>query len=110
MEQFADIILPLPVPKPFTYGLPSDLIKEATIGKRVIVPFGKSKFYTGIILELHSQPPLSYEVKPVECILDTQASVSNNQLQLWDVDGPLLPLFSWPHNESSSALGISSGK
>ncbi len=84
MEQFADIILPLPVPKPFTYGLPSDLIKEATIGKRVIVPFGKSKFYTGIILGLHSQPPLSYEVKPVECILDTQASVSNNQLQLWE--------------------------
>ena len=84
MEQFADIILPLPVPKPFTYGLPSDLIKEATIGKRVIVPFGKTKFYTGIIHGLHSQPPLSYEVKPIECILDTQASVSNNQLQLWE--------------------------
>ena len=75
MEQFADIILPLPLPKPFTYALPSDLIKEATIGKRVIVPFGKSKFYTGIILGLHSQPPLSYEVKPIECILDNGGQI-----------------------------------
>ena len=74
---------PASSPKPFTYGLPSDLIKEATIGKRVIVPLEKLSLTLESLLDL-TQPPLSCEVKPVECILDTQASVSNNQLQLWE--------------------------
>lgn len=38
---FADLILPIPVPKLFTYRLPRSMVEVVRIGARVIVPFGK---------------------------------------------------------------------
>ncbi|MGB1807283.1 MAG: hypothetical protein ACPHL7_08550 [Flavobacteriaceae bacterium] len=46
MELYADVILPLPLPKSFTYSIPREFTSEVQVGKRVVVPFGKSKFYT----------------------------------------------------------------
>lgn len=84
MEFYADIILPVPLDKPFTYGVPTQFQEEIALGKRVVVPFGKSKFYTGIVYKIHTTPPQSYAVKPLAFLLDHHPTISEYQLQLWD--------------------------
>jgi len=83
MELYADVILPLPLPKSFTYSIPREFTSDVQVGKRVVVPFGKSKFHTGIVLEVHPQAPATYEVKSMEMVLDKKASVTPQQLELW---------------------------
>ncbi|MDE7109052.1 MAG: primosomal protein N', partial [Muribaculaceae bacterium] len=50
---------------------------------RVLVLFGKKKFYTGIVEFTHSIPPKGYEIKPVMAILDPAPIVRYPQLKLW---------------------------
>ena len=37
---------------------------------RVAVPFGKSKIYTALVAEIHTQTPEAYEAKEIHQILD----------------------------------------
>jgi primosomal protein N' (replication factor Y) len=81
---FADVIVPLAVPNKYTYRVPEHLNSEVMKGKRVIVQFGKTKFYTGIIYNLHHTPPKDYVAKYVEGVLDESPVVTDVQLQFWD--------------------------
>jgi len=81
---FIDVIVPLSVPNKYTYRVPAGLNNELKIGKRVIVPFGKSKLYTGIIYKIHNQAPATYEAKYIEAVLDEEAVVLEQQLLFWD--------------------------
>jgi primosomal protein N' (replication factor Y) (superfamily II helicase) len=81
---FADIIVPLGVPNRFTYRIPAELNEEALPGKRAIVQFGKTKFYTGVIYKVHEHPPKGYEAKYVDAILDDEPVVTELQLKFWD--------------------------
>lgn len=81
---FADIIVPLGVPNKFTYRVPGELNDEVLPGKRAIVQFGKSKFYTGIIYNVHELPPKGYEAKYIDAILDETPVVTALQLKFWD--------------------------
>ena len=81
---FVDVILPLSIPNTYTYRVPFDLNQEIGIGKRVIVPFGKSKYYTAIVRDIHEEVPKNYQVKYVEAILDDAGIVTDKQFQLWD--------------------------
>ena len=81
---FVDVILPLSIPNTYTYRVPFELNDEITIGKRVIVPLGRNKFYTGIVKTLHEIVPKNYQVKYVETILDDSPIVTTKQLELWD--------------------------
>lgn len=56
---------------------------EVKVGSRVLVQFGKKKFYTAIIECLHSNKPKGYEVKPIMSVLDTTPVVRYPQLKLW---------------------------
>lgn len=80
---FADVILPVPIPKLFTYRIPRALEKEAAIGHRVIVQFGKKKILTGVIGKLHHQPPKEYEARYIFELLDTTPIVNPIQLKLF---------------------------
>ncbi|WP_194975311.1 replication restart helicase PriA [Aquiflexum lacus] len=80
---FADIILPVPIPKMFTYKIPGNLSEEIGIGFRVIVQFGKKKVLTGIIGKVHQKPPVAYEAKPILDILDNHATVNPLQIRFW---------------------------
>ncbi len=51
---------------------------------RVAVPFGKSKIYTGLVYEIHDDPPIAYEAKEIEQILDEIPLVSTIQLRHWE--------------------------
>ena len=83
MEQFVDVILPLPLSRNFTYALPSELIGEVSVGSRVVVPFGKKKFYTGIVCHVHCSKPDAYEVKEVVALLDACPVLLPLQLAFW---------------------------
>ncbi|HET8573449.1 MAG TPA: primosomal protein N' [Edaphocola sp.] len=80
---FAEIILPLALPKTLTYGIPETLQGTVRRGMRVEVSFGKNKSYAGIVYELHHRHPESYQVKPVKKLLDQQPIVSERQLAFW---------------------------
>ncbi|WP_304516903.1 primosomal protein N' [Cecembia rubra] len=80
---FADVILPVPIPKMFTYKIPRNLKEEIGIGFRVIVQFGKKKILTGIIAKVHQKPPTSYEAKPILDVLEAHASVNPIQIRFW---------------------------
>ena len=53
------------------------------IGSRVLVQFGKKKYYTAIVEATHSSKPSGYEVKPIMAVLDTTPIVRYPQLKLW---------------------------
>lgn len=53
------------------------------VGSRVLVQFGKKKFYTAIVECLHSQKPEGYDVKPLMAVLDSSPVVRYPQLKLW---------------------------
>ena len=84
MHFFIDVLLPLPLPKPFTYWVTEEEYNFLTPGFRVGVPFGKSKMYTGIVCAKHQVAPQTYEPKTIEVILDDHPVVTNEQIRLWE--------------------------
>ncbi len=81
---FADVIVPLGVPNKYTYRVPKELNTSIEIGKRVLVQFGKTKIYTGIIYKIHTVAPLHYQAKYIDAILDDHPIVNETQLKFWD--------------------------
>jgi primosomal protein N' (replication factor Y) (superfamily II helicase) len=80
---FAEIILPLSLPRTFTYSVSQAEFNYLKPGMRVAVPFGRSKIYTGLVLELHQNKPQLYEAKEIHQILDEQPIVTEIQLAHW---------------------------
>ncbi len=81
---FVDVVLPVPIARAFTYRVPVELNKEISFGIRVIVPFGRNKRLTGIIVKIHEIAPLNYQAKYVELILDESPIITEKQLYLWN--------------------------
>jgi primosomal protein N' (replication factor Y) len=79
----AEIILPLSLPRTFTYGVSKAEFQYLKPGMRVAVPFGKNKIYTGLVLELHQNKPQLYEAKEIHQILDQRPAVTGIQLAHW---------------------------
>jgi primosomal protein N' (replication factor Y) len=50
---------------------------------RVAVSFGKSKMYTALVLNIHTDAPTLYEAKEIHQILDEVPLVNDKQLQHW---------------------------
>jgi primosomal protein N' (replication factor Y) len=80
---FADVILPVPIPKMFTYRVPRNMESSVGIGYRVIVQFGTKKILTGIIGKVHNRPPEAYEAKPILEFLDEHPVVNPLQIKFW---------------------------
>ena len=79
---FADVVLPLAVPGAYTYLLPDEMVAKVVIGTRVVVPLGKTKRYTGIVIRLHDNSPgISY--KEVEEIVDSRPLLLPQQIDFW---------------------------
>ena len=79
---FADICLPVPFAS-FTYLVPPALESQVGVGVRVVVPFGKSKKYVGLVLAVHGNEPQGVTVKEIETVLDTAPIVTTLQLDFW---------------------------
>lgn len=84
MSYFVDVILPIPLDKEFTYSVSKTEAAFIVPGMRIAVQFGKRKIYAAIALRVHQTPPLIYEPKDIEHILDEKPIVTNEQLRLWE--------------------------
>lgn len=84
MKKYVDVIVPLPIASQYTYSLPSALEESVQEGCRVVVPFGKKKFYTAIVTRVHYAAPEGYETKDVEEVLDSSPVLLPKQLEFWE--------------------------
>lgn len=80
---FAEVILPLALPKLLTYSVPFELTDEIAVGMRVGVQLGKKKVYSAIVLQLHKNKPEGFETKEILMVLDKKPIVLKKQLELW---------------------------
>jgi primosomal protein N' (replication factor Y) len=82
-SRFADIMLPIPLHRLFTYEVPQELADRIAIGCRVVVPFGNQKIKTGIVNSLHSTPPVKYEAKSIMEVMEDYPIIHPLQIALY---------------------------
>ncbi|MCZ8227783.1 primosomal protein N' [Flavobacterium sp.] len=80
---FVEVILPLALAKTFTYQVSETEYHFIKKGMRLAVPFGKSKIYTAIAVELHQNNPVLYQAKEIHQILDHEPIVTSIQIDHW---------------------------
>lgn len=80
---FVEVILPLSLSKTFTYKVSEAEYNYIKKGMRIAVPFGKSKIYTALAIELHQNEPTLYEAKEIHQILDESPLVTEIQIAHW---------------------------
>lgn len=81
MPLYADIVLPLATPAPYTYIVPEGM--DVKVGSRVIVGLGKAKSYIGIVVKLHDDHPLKGIPRPITSQIDARPVVTRRQIALW---------------------------
>ncbi len=80
---FVDIILPVPLDGTFTYSVPQQLEGQVRAGVRVLVPFGRSKTYVGIVASTQGTVPSVSQIKSVLQVLDASPILTDTQMRLW---------------------------
>ena len=78
-----EVILPLALPKVYTYNVPPLLADQIKVGCRVEVVFGKNKKYAGIIKTIVNENP-GFPTKPIIQLLDEEPLLYLHQLKLWN--------------------------
>lgn len=82
-HHFVNVILPIAVPKPYTYYVPTEWQNQIEIGMRVEVQFGKNRLYSGLVIEKHQNKPEEQQLKPILSVIDTEPIVNETQFKLW---------------------------
>lgn len=83
MSKYADVALPVPLDKFFTYAVPPSLKQTVRPGVRVYVPFGKTRRLTAVVVKTHDDRPDGYEIKSILEMLDEERpSILKIQLEL----------------------------
>ena len=67
----------------FTYRVPQELEGRVAFGVRVIVPFGRSKLYSGLVVRVHTEAPQEWATKYIVDVMDERPVVSERQFRLW---------------------------
>jgi primosomal protein N' (replication factor Y) len=80
---FIEVILPLSLAKTFTYRVSEAEFHFIKKGMRVAVPFGKSKIYTALVLDIHENAPTLYDAKEIHQILDEKPIATEIQIKHW---------------------------
>jgi len=80
---FVEVILPLALDKTFTYQVSEAEFYFIKPGMRIAVPFGKSKVYTALAVEVHQNKPLLYEAKEIHEIIDEKPIANHYQIKHW---------------------------
>ena len=84
MMKYAEVIIPLPLANTFTYGIPEAMVSFITVYSRVVVPFGKKHYYTGIVTGIcDERPETHYEIKEIFVLLDEKPAIRSAQLRFW---------------------------
>ena len=80
---YVTVILPLALPRPYTYAVPPEMAANVREGARVEVEFGKAKRYSAIILEIGSNKPEGHTPKTILSIIDETPIALPGQLRFW---------------------------
>jgi primosomal protein N' (replication factor Y) (superfamily II helicase) len=80
---YAEIIIPLALPKNYTWSIPDHLLGELSPGCRVEVTL-RNKKYAGIVKKLHDEKPDAFDPRPIESVLDAEPLIYKEQLKLWE--------------------------
>jgi primosomal protein N' (replication factor Y) len=84
MSFFLDVILPLPLERYFSYRINQEEAQFIQPGMRVAVPFGKSKLYTGIAVQVKQDIEVAYEIKDIEFVIDESPILQSDQIKFWE--------------------------
>ena len=77
---YCDCVLPLPLDGSLTYSVPAGLFPQ--VGQRVLVPLGRSKHYTALVVRVHDQKP-DCQTKDILEVMDETPIVLPVQMKLW---------------------------
>ncbi len=77
---YADVSLPVPLDRPFTYSLPESLRRRVRPGCRIRVPFGARKL-TGVVLSVHCNTPET-DTREALQLLDEEPALAPELLDL----------------------------
>jgi primosomal protein N' (replication factor Y) (superfamily II helicase) len=80
---YAEIIIPLALPKNYTWQVPESFLTGLVPGCRVEVSL-KNKKYAGIVKRLFSEKPEAFNPRPIEAVLDAEPLIYKEQLALWE--------------------------
>lgn len=79
---FAEVIIPLALPRNYTWAVPEHLTDLVKPGCRVEVVL-KNKKYAGLVKRMHTDAPTAFEPKEIVNVLDTEPIVFPQQQNLW---------------------------
>src|ERR1700754_6703 len=80
---YADVIIPLALPRNYTWSVPEKWLGQLRGGCRAEVEL-RNKKYAGIVRRLHDEKPPAFEPKPIGNLLDTEPILHPAQLKLWE--------------------------
>ncbi|MFW5773284.1 MAG: replication restart helicase PriA [Tangfeifania sp.] len=80
---YAQVIVPLSLHGAYTYEVPEHLQPQVEKGKRVVVQFGRKKFYAALVVSLSEKSPENIETKDIVQVLDDHLVVLPQNLELW---------------------------
>ena len=79
---FAEVIIPLALPRNYTWAVPEHLQEQVKPGCRVEVVL-KNKKYAGLVKRMHADAPAAFTPKEILNLLDTEPIVFPQQQSLW---------------------------
>ena len=80
---FADVLLPLPLPNLFTYRIPQDMNGAVCFGVRIVVPFGRNKLYSALVVKVHTEAPKQLSIKYILDVIDDAPIITETQFRFW---------------------------
>ena len=80
--QFAEVLLPLAIPKTYTYSIPQEFVDQISFGIRVEVPL-RNKLYSGIVINTHNNPP-DGGTRFITSVLDKTPVINSFQFEFWE--------------------------
>ena len=80
---YAEVIIPLALPRNYTWSVPEQWRTQIRAGCRVEVEL-RNKKYAGIVKKLHEEKPEAFEPKPIGNLLDAEPILHAGQLKLWE--------------------------
>jgi len=82
-EVFVQVVIPVPIEKPYTYAVPQNLQDRIGIGRRAEVQFGRSKRYAALIVGIDENKP-PYKTKSIIDVIDNEPLISDKYYIFWE--------------------------
>ncbi len=82
ISKFVTVILPLAVPKTYSYSVPDVLIDSIQWGVRVEVPL-RNKVYSAIVVEILDELEVGYRTKEIISVIDQIPIITKHQYNMW---------------------------